>query len=125
MFFFIDSVKKIVLCHRISPNRNKISCIYTLNDVLSKIKDIPSNLKFITDGNLYTYQLNNFSQNGIYFNIKQVLVYLMLMKPQSYSDHLNELLKDLIRFTKVIIKVLVFWCDDGSICPCNSVYCFL
>ncbi|MBD8048271.1 hypothetical protein H9637_14700 [Clostridium sp. N37] len=125
MFFFIDSVKKIVLCHRISPNRNKISCIYTLNDVLSKIKDIPSNLKFITDGNLYTYQLNNFSQNGIYFNIEQVLVYLMLMKPQSYSDHLNELLKDLIRFTKVIIKVLVFWCDDGSICPCNSVYCFL
>lgn len=40
---FFDSVKKIILSYRVSPNRDTLSAVKALDDVLSKLKDIPKN----------------------------------------------------------------------------------
>ena len=74
LFFFFDSVKKIILAHRLSPNRDTISAIKALDDVLTKIKSLPDDLAFIVDGNpIYLLAQHYFAQHGIHFDIHQVI----------------------------------------------------
>lgn len=74
LFFFFDSVKKIILAYRLSPNRDTFSAIKTLDDVLSKIKTLPDNLAFVVDGNpIYLLAQHYFAQHGIHFDIHQVI----------------------------------------------------
>jgi len=74
IFFFFDSVKKIILSYRVRKNRDFQSAIIAVNDVLVKLKEIPKNLNLITDGNpIYLLAQQWFSQYGINFNVTQVI----------------------------------------------------
>jgi len=74
LFFFFDAVKKIILSYRISPNRDTLSAIKALDDVLKKMDSIPDDLSFVVDGNpIYVLAQHFFAQNGIYFDINQVI----------------------------------------------------
>ena len=74
LFFFFDSVKKIILSYRLSPQRDTLSAIKALNDVLLKIKTLPDDLAFIVDGNpIYLLAQHYFAQHGIHFDIHRVI----------------------------------------------------
>ncbi|APM41134.1 transposase [Clostridium kluyveri] len=74
IFFFFDSVKKIILSYRVSPNRDTLSAVEALDDVLSKLKDIPKKLNFIVDGNpIYLLAQHFFASEDINFDITQVI----------------------------------------------------
>lgn len=74
VFFFFDAVKKIILSYHVSPNRDTPSAIVALDDVLSKFKTIPTNLKIIVDGNpIYLLAQHFFAQNDIFFDVSQVI----------------------------------------------------
>lgn len=74
LFFFFDSVKKIILSYRLSPHRDTLSAIKALDDVLYKIKNLPDDLAFIVDGNpIYLLAQHYFAQHGIHFDIHQVI----------------------------------------------------
>ncbi len=74
IFFFFDSVKKIILSNRVQKNRDYKSAIYALNDVLIKLCEIPERLNLITDGNpIYLLAQQWFAQRGILFDITQVV----------------------------------------------------
>lgn len=74
LFFFFDSVKKIILSYRLSPHRDTLSAIKALDDVLAKIKNLPDDLAFIVDGNpIYLLAQHYFAQHGIHFDIHQVI----------------------------------------------------
>jgi transposase-like protein/ribosomal protein S27E len=74
LFFFFDSVKKIILSYRLSPHRDTLSAIKALDDVLAKIKTLPDDLAFIVDGNpIYLLAQHYFAQHGIHFDIHQVI----------------------------------------------------
>jgi transposase-like protein len=74
LFFFFDAVKKIILSYPVSPNRDTISAIRAIDEVLLKMEDIPENLTFVVDGNpIYLLAQHFFAQNGISFDIKQVI----------------------------------------------------
>jgi putative transposase len=74
LFFFFDSVKKIILSYRLSPHRDTLSAIKALDDVLAKIKSLPEDLAFIVDGNpIYLLAQHYFAQHGIFFDIHQVI----------------------------------------------------
>lgn len=73
IFFFFDSVKKIILSYRVRKYRDYQSAILAINDVLVKLTEIPQNLNLITDGNpIYLLAQQWFAQHGIYFDITQV-----------------------------------------------------
>jgi len=74
IFFFVDAVKKIILSYRVSPNRDTVTAIKALDDVLSKLKEIPKGLKLITDGNpIYVLAQHFFREHNIFFDIVQVI----------------------------------------------------
>ena len=74
IFFFFDSVKKIILSYHISPNRDTPSAIIALDDVLSKFKTIPEKLNIIVDGNpIYLLAQHFFAQHDIFFDVSQVI----------------------------------------------------
>lgn len=74
IFFFMDSIKKTILSYRVFKNRDTISAIYAVNDVLEKLKTIPSDLKLITDGNpIYLLAQQFFAQHDINFGVEQVI----------------------------------------------------
>lgn len=74
LFFFFDSVKKIILSYRLSPHRDTLSAIKAMDDVLSKIKNLPDDLAFVVDGNpIYLLAQHYFAQHGIHFDIHQVI----------------------------------------------------
>jgi len=74
IFFFVDAVKKIILSYRVSPNRDTVTAIKALDDVLSKLKEIPKGLKLITDGNpIYVLAQHFFREHNIFFDIVQVV----------------------------------------------------
>ena len=74
IFFFFDSVKKIILSYRVRKYRDYQSAILAINDVLVKLTGIPQNLNLITDGNpIYLLAQQWFAQHGIYFDITQVI----------------------------------------------------
>ena len=74
LFFFFDSVKKLILSYRVSPNRDTFSAIKALDDVFQKLKEIPDNLNIVVDGNpIYILAQHFFAQHDIHFDIKQVI----------------------------------------------------
>ena len=74
IFFFFDSVKKIILSYRVRKNRDYQSAVLAINDVLVKLKHIPENLNLITDGNpIYLLAQQFFAGYGINFDITQVI----------------------------------------------------
>lgn len=74
IFYFFDSVKKIILSYHVSNNRDTESAIKALDDSLSKMKNIPKGLEFIVDGNpIYLLAQHFFAEHGIDFTVKQVI----------------------------------------------------
>jgi len=74
LFFFFDAVKKIILSYPVSPNRDTVSAIRAIDEVLLKMKVIPENLTFVVDGNpIYLLAQHFFAQHEISFDIKQVI----------------------------------------------------
>ncbi|MGG5251972.1 IS6 family transposase [Neobacillus sp. SM06] len=74
LFFFFDAVKKIILSYPVSPNRDTVSAIRAMDDVLLKMKEIPKDLTFVVDGNpIYLLAQHFFAQHGISFDVKQVI----------------------------------------------------
>ncbi|KEF37261.1 transposase [Schinkia azotoformans MEV2011] len=74
LFFFFDAVKKIILSYPVSPNRDTVSAIQAIDEVLVKMKEIPENLTFVVDGNpIYLLAQHFFAQHDISFDIKQVI----------------------------------------------------
>jgi len=72
--FFFDAEKKIILAHPISANRDTELAIHAINDVLTKIQDIPDDLTFVVDGNpIYPLAQHFFAEHDIHFAIKQVI----------------------------------------------------
>jgi transposase-like protein len=74
IFFFFDAVKKIILSYHVSPNRDTLSAIKAMDDVLSKLRSIPDDLSFVVDGNpIYVLAQHYFAQHGIHLDINQVI----------------------------------------------------
>lgn len=74
LFFFFDTVKKIILSYPVSPNRDTPTAILAIDEVLMKFKEIPEDLTFVVDGNpIYLLAQHFFAQHGISFDIKQVI----------------------------------------------------
>jgi transposase-like protein len=74
LFFFFDAVKKIILSYHVSPNRDTLSAIKALDQVLQKFKTIPEELMFVVDGNpIYILAQHFFAQHGIHFDIHKVI----------------------------------------------------
>ena len=74
IFFFFDAAKKIITSYRVQANRDYVSAVYAINDVLVKLRDIPKNLNLITDGNpIYLLAQHFFAGHGINFDVKQVV----------------------------------------------------
>lgn len=74
IFFFFDAKKKIILSNRVSTNRDTLSAIKSIDDVLKKLPSIPDNLKFIVDGNpIYLLARHFFASEGINFDVEQVI----------------------------------------------------
>ncbi|KMY58105.1 DDE-type integrase/transposase/recombinase, partial [Geobacillus stearothermophilus] len=74
LFFMFDAVKKIVLSYRVSPNRDTLSAIKAIDDVLRKLPSIPDDLSFVVDGNpIYLLAQHFFAQHGISFDVRQVI----------------------------------------------------
>jgi len=74
LFFFFDSVKKIILSYPVSPNRDTMTAIKALDDVLGKLRQIPEKLSFVVDGNpIYLLAQQFFAQHGISFDVHQVI----------------------------------------------------
>jgi transposase-like protein/uncharacterized protein YbaR (Trm112 family) len=74
VFFFFDTVKKIILSYRVRKERDYQSAILAINDVLVKFEEIPYKLNLVTDGNpIYLLAQHWFAQHGIHFDITQVI----------------------------------------------------
>jgi transposase-like protein/DNA-directed RNA polymerase subunit RPC12/RpoP len=74
VFFVIDTVKKIITSHHVSPNRDTVAAIKAIDDTLSKYKQIPENLNLVFDGNpIYLLAQHYFARHGIYFDVTQVI----------------------------------------------------
>jgi len=74
VFFFFDTVKKIILSYRVRKERDYQSAILAINDVLVKFKEIPEKLNLVTDGNpIYLLAQHWFAQHDIHFDITQVI----------------------------------------------------
>jgi len=74
IFFFLDSINKIILSYRVSKHRDTSTAIKAIDDVLSKLKEIPKGLNLITDGNpIYLLAQQFFFQHNIFFDITQVI----------------------------------------------------
>jgi len=74
VFFFFDAAKKIITSYRVQANRDYVSAVYAINDVLVKFREIPKNLNLITDGNpIYLLARHFFAGHGINFDVTQVV----------------------------------------------------
>jgi transposase-like protein len=117
LFFFFDAAKKIILSYRISPNRDTLSAIKALNDVLTKLKSIPKDLSFVVDGNpIYILAQHYFAQHNIFFDVQQVIgltnddpVSMEFRPLKQIIERLNRTFKRSYRTT------YGFGCDQGSI----------
>jgi transposase-like protein len=74
LFFFFDAAKKIILSYRISPNRDTLSAVKALNDVLVKLKNILDDLTFVVDGNpIYLLAQHYFAKHDVFFDVQQII----------------------------------------------------
>ncbi len=74
VFFIMDAVKKIITSFSIFSKRDAVSAIKAIYSTLSKFKKLPEDLLLIFDGNpIYVLAKHFFSQQGIHFDVKQVI----------------------------------------------------
>ncbi|MBZ4663597.1 MAG: putative transposase [Caloramator sp.] len=117
IFFFFDAVKKIILSYRVSPNRDTKTAVKAIDDVLSKLKQIPENLKLITDGNpIYLLAQHFFASHGINFDIIQVIGLTNEDEVSAEYRPLKQIIERLNRTFKGNYKPTTgFGSPDGSI----------
>lgn len=74
IFFWFDTVKKIVTSYRVYQNRDSLSSIKSAYSTLIKYDTLPESLKVITDGNpIYNVAVQYWCQNGLPFDLYQVI----------------------------------------------------
>ena len=74
IFFYFDSIKKIVTSYRVYEKRDSLSSIKAAYSTLIKYDTLPDSLKVISDGNpIYNVAVQYWSQNGLPFNLYQVI----------------------------------------------------
>lgn len=74
LFFFFDTVKKIILSCPVSEQRNTLAAIRAIDQMLVKLPDIPDDLTLVVDGNpIYLLAQHFFAQHHIHFDVKQVI----------------------------------------------------
>ncbi len=74
IFFYFDSIKKIVTSYRVFKKRDSLSSIKAAYSTLSKYDKVPDSLKVITDGNpIYKVACQYWSEQGLPFNLYQVI----------------------------------------------------
>jgi len=98
IFFFFDTVNKIILSYRVQRYRDYQSAILAINDVLVKLNEIPKNLNLITDGNpIYLLAQQWFAQHGINFDVTQVIG---LTNKNAISEEFRPLKQIIERFNR-------------------------
>lgn len=74
VFFFSDTIKKIITAWHIYQNRDTRNAVESILMAINKYKEIPDDLLLITDGNpIYNAAQLFLSMNGINFNLQQVI----------------------------------------------------
>ena len=74
IFFYFDTIKKIVTSYRVFEKRDSLSSIKAAYSTLSKYDTLPNTLKVISDGNpIYNVAVQYWNQNGLPFNLYQVI----------------------------------------------------
>ena len=74
IFFYFDSIKKIVTSYRVFAKRDSLSSIKAAYSTLVKYDTLPESLKVISDGNpIYNVAVEYWSQNGLPFQLYQVI----------------------------------------------------
>ena len=74
VFFFSDTIKKIITAWHIYPNRDTRNAVESILMALNKYEKIPEDLLIITDGNpIYNAAQLFLSMNGINFDLQQVI----------------------------------------------------
>ena len=74
IFFWFDSIKKIVTSYRVYEKRDSLSSIKAAFSTLIKYDNLPDSLKVISDGNpIYNVAVQYWSQNGLPFKLYQVI----------------------------------------------------
>ena len=74
IFFYFDSIKKIVTSYRVYEKRDSLSSIKAAYSTLAKYDKLPESLKVISDGNpIYNVAVQYWCQNGLPFKLYQVI----------------------------------------------------
>lgn len=74
IFFYFDSIKKIVTSYRVFEKRDSLSSIKAAYSTLSKYDVLPKDLKVISDGNpIYNVAVQYWNEHGLPFKLYQVI----------------------------------------------------
>ena len=74
IFFYFDSIKKIVTSYRVFEKRDSLSSIKAAYSTLSKYAVLPESLKVISDGNpIYNVAVQYWCEHGLPFKLFQVI----------------------------------------------------
>ncbi|MGM0125648.1 hypothetical protein IGI37_003047 [Enterococcus sp. AZ194] len=117
IYFFFDAVNKIILSHRVSPNRDTATAIKAFHDVIKRFDTLPENLNLIVDGNpIYKLAQIFFAGEGIHFDVTQVIGLTNEDKVSAEFRPLKQIIERLNRTFKGNYKPLGgFGSEAGSI----------
>ena len=74
IFFYFDSIKKIVTSYRVFEKHDSLSSIKAAYSTLSKYDKLPDSLKVISDGNpIYNVAVQYWTEHGLPFKLYQVI----------------------------------------------------
>lgn len=74
IFFYFDSIKKIVTSYRVFEKRDSLSSIKAAYSTLSKYDKLPESLSVISDGNpIYNVAVQYWTEHGLPFKLYQVI----------------------------------------------------
>ncbi len=74
IFFFFDSIKKIITSYRVFDKRDSLAAIKATHSTLIKYNELPETLKMIFDGNpIYRVAHQYWHQNNMPFQLYQVI----------------------------------------------------
>ncbi|MBQ9658774.1 MAG: DDE-type integrase/transposase/recombinase [Clostridia bacterium] len=74
IFFYFDSIKKIVTSYRVFEHRDTLASLKAAYSTLVKYDKLPESLKVITDGNpIYNVAVQYWTQHGMPFQLYQVI----------------------------------------------------
>jgi putative transposase len=106
-----------VLYYRVSPNRDTISAIRAIDDVLQKLSSISGDLTLVVDGNpIYLLAQHFFAQHGIRFDVHQVIG---LTNDDPVSEEFRPLKQIIKRFNRTFKgnyrPTHAFGAEEGSV----------